>query len=1662
MRNETGPQEVVSPQWFPTHEIDTVVFHGDPTRIYRARRKDSGMPVMLKTLRDERAAREAAALLTHEYEMARRINVPGVIRMFSLDRHNNMPVIELEDFGGESLDNIARQRRLPLEELLRIAVQLADGVAELHAANIIHKDINPSNVVYNSETGVAKIIDFGISTHLTREQAALTHAERFEGSLPYISPEQTGRMNRSIDYRTDLYSFGVTLYELLTGQPLFIVSEPIEWFHCHIAKQPVPPAQVDPDIPKPVSDIVMKLLAKTAENRYQSAQGLRADLQHCLEALHRQAVVEPFDLARHDVSERFQIPQRLYGRDDEVARLLSSFEQVGRGSCKMVLVSGYSGIGKTCLINEIYKPITEARGHFVSGKYDQLHRNVPYFALAGALRDLIRQLLTLPETVLAQWGQKILAAVGANGQLMIDVIHELELVIGPQPEIPEVPPVEAEQRFHRTFQRFIQVFCAPEHPLAIFLDDLQWTDSASMRLLNVLSSSESNANHLLLIGAYRDNEIQPGHPVAHWLKELPERNMNLEQIQLRPLSHEHLTDLLVDTLGAQRQQVETLAQIVENKTAGNPFFTEEFLKALHQGGLIEFSHAQRRWTWDIEKIRDQQMTDNVVDLMTIKLQRLKPETLELLQLGACIGFRFGLKELAVVSEQPPAVAAAKLQQGIDEGLIAPVGDVYLMLELASISDLPEITIAFAFAHDRIHQAAYLLLDNDQRCRIHLKIGRLLQDHLPPSRQDELLFDITNHLNLGSTLITEADDRKALCRLNLLAGKRAKNANAYQPAFDHFQVALLLLDAGAWQDDYALALALFTEASEAAYLTGDYARMDELLTEGLASAHSLLDRVKLYMVQLSACMARGRLLEAIDIARPVLAKLGHHYPARPNPLHILMKLFQVKRRMRRLSIDDLRQLPEMTDPNHVAAMRIGGRIGGAAMFAQPNLLPLMVLTGVIISLDHGFAPETLTSYPTYGMILAESLGRVDRGDAYGKLALELVDKYQVKTIRGRVKHLYHALVRHWKEPARNSLAPLHEAYLDCLEYGDFEYAAHALVVRLGMSFEVGTDLQQLSDEVREWLSAVKPLNQGPRVLYINSVLQKIECLRGNSADPARLDGQYYDIDQMMPQHEKSGDTSLVLIDRSNQMRLYYLFGRYQEALQMAGPRAQYSVSGVQGMYFIVPFLFYDALIRLANVSDCGKRLRNRLMRLANRNYKILKRYAKNNPSNCLNKVCLIEGEMLRIAGRDFDAHKKFDSAARLAREQDFIHEEALAHELCGTMHVKAGRLPLGEPYLARARDLYQHWGAAAKVKDLERRYPQIISRSKPVSSTTTSWGAPHVTMDIGSLIKGLKAIAEETAHSRMVETIIETSMEFAGAQHGMLILRNPGGVLCLEAEASVDGGNTRILQSIPVTQAHLSQAVVNYVSRTRSSVVVHDAQQANEQIPGLNQDTYIREQGTRSVLCLPIMSGRQEKTDLIGMLYLENNRAGGVFTQERFDTLEIICLAAAGRLELSRKAVIDGLTDLYNHDYLQNILHQEFASAKRHGHDLALIMIDIDHFKKFNDTWGHQAGDLVLKEVARLIKSSCRSGDTVARYGGEEIAVILPMTGSGKAEMVAERIRQAVEKHRIALHKEYLSVTISLGLAMLNAGIADKDTLIRCADKALYASKAQGRNRLTVD
>ncbi|HBY76691.1 MAG TPA: serine/threonine-protein kinase PknK, partial [Cyanobacteria bacterium UBA11148] len=969
--------------------------------VYRGIRERDNQPVILKVLKHNYPSPAELTRYKQEYDITRSLNQDGIIKAYGLEPYQNTLVMYLEDFGGQSLATLKQQYPATLEDFLEMAIKMTTALGDIHAANIIHKDINPANIVYNLDTQQLKIIDFGISTRLSRENPSLTNLNSLEGTLAYISPEQTGRMNRSLDYRTDFYSLGVTFYELLTGQLPFITEDVLELVHCHIAKPPIPPhlMRAGEYCPKAISDIVIKLMAKTAEERYQSAWGLKADLEECLKQLRDTGGISDFLLGTQEACDRFQISQKLYGREQDVETLLQAFERVTTGESEFLLVAGYSGIGKSSLVQEIYKPITAKRGYFISGKYDQYQRNIPYSAIIQAFQELTQQLLTESDAKLAEWKEKILRAVGVNGRVIIDIIPEVELIIGEQPPLLDLASAEVQKRFNLVFQDFIKVFTNPAHPLAIFLDDLQWADGASLKLIELLLTSSDTG--LFLIGAYRDNEVSAAHPLRSSLQNLQKEGVRIQEIILKPLELGTVNQWLADTLKSSPETTRNLAELIHGKTGGNPFFITEFLQALYTENLLNCDYNQKRWIWDVNQVKKRNFTDNVVALMVAKIEKLPSKTQEGLKLAACIGNQFELNTLAVIWETSARETALNLQEAVTEGLIQPLGDEYKTILLEPLENektqLGQLEVEYQFGHDRIQQAAYSLIPNELKQRVHLRIGQLLLQNTPESQIEDKIFNIVNQLNHGSELVTNQQQRDKIAELNLIAGQKAKSSTAYQPALMYLQQGLVWLRKDGWQRQYETALTLNVEAAEAAYLCGKFEEMEGLVTAVLQNSKEVLDQVKAYEVKIHACIAQRKLREAIDIALDILKLLGVRLPKNPNKFDVILGLVRTKLRLAGKPIENLLALPEMTDPYKKAAMRILNSIVSATYFIAPSLMPLLTFKGVSLSVKYGNSFLAPARYAGYGIILCGFFGDIESGYRYGNLALRVLKQLNIRNV-----------------------------------------------------------------------------------------------------------------------------------------------------------------------------------------------------------------------------------------------------------------------------------------------------------------------------------------------------------------------------------------------------------------------------------------------------------------------------------------------------------------------------------------------------------------------------------------------------------------------------------------------------------------------------------------
>ncbi len=1627
--------------------------HTKRSLVYRGRKDNESKTVIIKVLNARYSSPSEIARFKQEYNLIRSIDDEGVIKTFDIFSQNGNFAIILEDFGGIPIKSVLEKEKFDTRSFLEIAVRLAETLGHIHQKDIVHKDIRTQNILINRKTGQVKITDFGISSVLTHKNDEIYDPEVIEGTLTYMSPEQTGRMNRPVDYRTDLYSLGITFYEMLTGTVPFRSDNPMEIIHSHIAVNPIPPSIRNPEIPEVISDMIMKLLLKNAEDRYQNAFGLMADLKKCLRQLKGKRKIKSFKLAQKDISRKFNIPQKLYGREKEIEDLISALERVTGGVSECMLVTGRPGIGKTALVNEIHKPVVAKRGYFLSGKYEQLRKDEPYSSIIQAFQGMVRQILSESEEKIKAWKEEISAALEPNGRIITDIIPEVKLIIGEQPDVPELGPEESRNRFNLVFEKFISVFPKEEHPVALFLDDLQWVDMASLRLINNIITNPG-IKYLFLIGAYQDNEVPDTHPLADTLKELEKANIRVNNITLGPLTGNDINDLIMDFLKCSEEKGAELAELVFKKAGGNPFFIIQFLETLHHEKLIELD-ATAGWQWDMGRLNRLQVTDNLVELLTGKINRLTGTTQEVLKIAACIGNRFDLVTLAYMLNESVDEALSDIAEALDEGLIYESGDRYF------------------YHHDRIRDAAYSLLTKEEKAELRYKIGKLELEQADEGALQEKLFYVVDQLNLGSELITGKKEREELSGLNLEAGKKAKDSAAYSQSLRYLETGMGLLERECWETQYDLALAIYTESTETAYLNGDYERMNGLAEVVIKRAKTVIDKVRIFDTRIKACEAQQDIHGAVCIGLDALKSLGVKIPQEPGKLSVLQGLVKVKSALSGKKIEDLIDLPEMTDPKMLAATQLLGSLGYAAyLYDNQNLYPVIALNNAYLTIRHGIHPAAAYTFSGYAIILIAGLGDIENGYKAGNLALKLLErKTNARGYTDRVHLMYNTLTRHWKEHLKKTIAPLREAYQTGLETGDVEFAANNLFLADAHSlFCSGKGLTELEQDMAKHAQLIDQLNQAHILQQHIIFWQWVLNLLGENDDPTHLIGKAFDEEKAVPLFIKTKYGSALAGFYYIRSALRYLFQRYSQALEDLRQAEKY-INNLQGTIFISLFYFYDSLTRLALYPDVIKGQRKKYLKRVAENQKKLKKWAEYAPMNHLHKFHLVEAERARVLGDNDLAEKSYGLAIELSKKHEYLFEEALANELAAKFYLSREKEKAARIYMAEAYNCYSRWGVAAKLKHLKKRYPELLTNVVSFEGTPGRVKEATDQIDIKTFKKALSAIAGEKIHSKMIEKIIRVAIEFACAQKGLLILKKGAegagdkkDNFLIEAEGSVDTDEVTIFQSIPIeSSTNLSQTVVNYVKMTKESVVIHDANEPQKKFPQLHTDPYIKDNQVKSILCMPITVGLDDGVELTGILYLENNRAAKTFTEERIETLDVICLSAAGRIELSRRAITDSLTGLYNHDYFQNILQQEILLSERYGHEVSVMMIDIDHFKKVNDTWGHQVGDLTLRSIAGRIKDICRKSDIVCRYGGEEISIILPETGPEGAATLAKRLIEGVRDMSIG-HRpkaDPLKITISVGVAGYPANATDKNALIKKADDALYQSKANGRNQATL-
>ncbi|MEP7323108.1 MAG: adenylate/guanylate cyclase domain-containing protein [Saprospiraceae bacterium] len=1581
---------------FEGFKLIATLYSEGPKIVCSAIRLEDNLPVILKIVSSEDSKLSDILRLRHEYELIKKLDFEGMVRALAIKESYQGVAIVMEFFEGIDLMDYLNTHVIDLPDFLQISIQLASILAELHQRRIIHKDIKPANILINKTTRQIRLIDFGIAVSLTQEHVANISHHDFEGSLHYISPEQTGRMNRSLDYRTDFYSSGVLFYEMLTGRKPFESGDVMELLHAHMAKKPDKLSNFVPGIPLIIEQIVFKLLEKSPENRYQNALGLKADLETCLLQYSQDKTIGLFPLSQRDLSDRFLISQKLYGRDKEISNLIEAFNHVSTGIPVLMLVSGVSGIGKSALIHEIYKPITERKGYFTNGKFEQFNRDIPYRAIIEAFSRIVQAILSENDKTIHFWKNRFLDAVGNNGQIIINVIPQIELIIGKQPAVVELPAAEAQNRFNYVFLSFAQIIASKEHPLVFVVDDLQWADLPSLKLIELLLTEKAN-NYLLILGSYRINEVGPTHPLLKTIATLQSNQCIIKKIELDALKLPEINQLLADTLHSHPESCNALSTLILSKTGGNPFFINEFLKALVADKLIFFNYTLNGWEWDIEKIKLRKITDNVVELMSGKIKLLNPQAQSLCRIASCIGNKFDLDSLAALYNNTPAQTAIDLWPAIQEGLILPVGNNYQLAESLHAEDVLA-DIEYKFLHDQVQNAAYSLISLKERQALHYKLGSLLLEKTTKDNKKDKIFEVANQLNMAIPLIVEDGSRIQLANLNLIAGKKAKDAAAYAPAFKYLKTGMEILPSSSWTNHYHLTLDLHNESAEAAYLNSDPDEMEHIISSILENTKQILDSVKAYIIQAQAYVSFTRNEDALNTCIKILNLFGVKFPANPNKLNILSSLLNTKFKLRGKSKTHLLALPKMHDANQSAIMEILSTAASPAYFAKPDLFPLIVFKQIQLSVKYGNHLHSGFAYSTYGLIMCGSTNEFDEGQKFGQLAVGLLNKFDANNLYAKIHFLNGFFIRLWKVHYLEVTEELFDAYQKGLETGDFLFASYAAFNIQAIGLYTGTPLSELKKNMDEYASALLRIKQHLGLGWLNIYRESVQNLMDTTSYNTILFGSELNELNVKEIHSSGKDYSGLCVFYLNKMMLAYWFEKPTEAMDH-GVASMKFIDSVLGGGHVPMIHFYYALSLLSVAgsdpirTDCIKKAKQQLNKM--------KMWAKTAPSNHLSKQYLIEAELQRVKGNTERAIPIYILAIEAAAANHYLIEEALANELLGKLYYNSKNETDSKKYLSQAKQLYIKWGAMAKVKQLNENF-RLESRADLdeksfkdfALSKTGTFSQPGRTvsdeLDMASLNKASIAISGEIVLNKLLNKLMQILIENAGAQQGYLILDRDSGWF-IEMQGESISPNIEPSASMPLEHNNvLPEAIVHYVIRTKEDLVIDN----------LNEDQRFSTDAMMhkpiSVVCLPIVNqGR-----LLAILYADNHLHSGVFTQKRIQFLKLlsgqiaVSLQNALLFESLELKVLERTQQLTNEkkksdDLLLNILPAEVADElkqkgtadARQYDDVTVLFTDFVDFTKISEK-------LSPKELVQELDTCFKAFDKIIeRHGLEKIKTI---------------------------------------------------------------------------
>ena len=1560
----------------PGYSLEEVIFECSRTWFWRGRRQSEGLLVLIKGSVSEQSAQELAEI-RHEYEITRDLEIDGVLKAEELAQCENGWTLILENTDALPLRKLMDTARLDLLDSLKVALSLTSTLKEVHQQGLLHKMINPLNIFVDPASGTVKLSGFGLATRLPRENLATLSPQLSGETLPYISPEQTGRMNRPLDYRSDFYSLGATLYELFSGRVPFHSREVMEIIHAHIARQTPPPDEIEPQIPRVLSRLVMKLMAKRAEARYQSHSGLSADLLACVEQLENQGSLSDFPLARLDIPKELQIAPGLYGRKDEITALEAALERVSQGATEMVLISGSAGVGKTALVGEIHQSVAQKNGFFSSGKFDQLRHNIPYSALIQALRGLIREISVANKSGMERWKSRIRAALGPNGQLVTRVIPELEPMIGPQPPPPEMGALESRNRFTAVLLEFIGLFCEKTHPLVIFLDDLQWVDVDTLKLVERIAQ-DPERKPLLFLGAYRDNEVEADHRLSISCEVIKKTGQPLQTIPLKPLNPENISQLLVHTCHCRPEEAKPLAELLARKTGGNPFFVGQFLTVLSEKGLIGYSPEEKRWTWELAAIEFLAVTENVVEMLVDRLHRFSAETRRLLSLAACIGNTFDLESLELISGEEGREIYENLLPALENGLI-------LGFSRAPQLDNPTDGASaesgsYKFLHDRVQQAAYALIAQKERKPVHLQIGQTLLEQYAPEKGEDLLFDIVHHLNLARRVKDKWKERSQLAELNLEAGLKARAASAFEQALEYFTIGLELLGVAAWKRQYSLALSLHEAATEMSSLCGRFELMEKLAGAVKDNAREDPDLVNVYRCRIQAYTTRGELKKAQETGAEILEKLGYQL-SRLSLDQWQQTLVQIKPGLAGRSVADVMRFEPLTQTDAEVLVPILYELhlayGEAGATLDDGLWQPIASKRISLLLNHFHPQYSPEFYIHLGFIYCAYMQDFEFGYELGRLGIKLMEALDLKEINCRVSGGFNGYTRFYREPLSASLEPLLETHKMGIETGNFVNAGRSAVVRCRLAFICGKELNWLKGELSTLKLALEKIDYIIGSRHAEMLTKAVTILMEEPWAPST---------EIIDQYHRVSSAEYVYPDHSHfnyqKLVLQTLFEEYEAARETV-----FEMINLMKTYkdaLIDPLAnCYQSLALLALCDQGSEGEKEEILIQVDDNQETLEKLACSAPPNYRHKHHLVEAERLRVLDGNPDTiMHHYDQAIALSGESEFIHEEALANELAARYLLNQGQNDDARAYLRSAMEQYESWGAKRKVAHLKSRYPGLIVDDRAEAAS------PSANLDLGTMLKASEAISSTLELEPLLEILLGILIENAGAQTAALILETEGQSL-IAARGSAEQVECFLPLSLPVEKAEsLSLSVISWVKQTREHLVLDNAAR-EEQFVG---DDYIKRERPKSILCAPIT----HQSALSGIIYLENNLVEGAFTSRRLEVVKHLSSQIAISLENARL-----------HENLKKAMDELKASETSLHEENIRLKANIKERYRFGDIIGKSEP---MQQVYELILQAAATDVNVILYGE---------TGTGK-ELVSKAIHEASDR------KDQIFFPVNLG------------------------------------